>query len=304
MSKTHNLDVYMYSLDELLGLFNLNYQISIDDLKRAKKVVLKTHPDKSKLPPEYFLFYKKAFDIIVQYYENQTKQNKVVPTEETKYEPIKVNELNKSTTKRVTATINEMSQRDFQNTFNRLFDENMSDKPDSTRNEWFSKDEPAHQIDETVSANNMGRIFEKMKESNANNALSRYRGVENMVVNSGNGSRIYDDEEDDQYVSCDPFSKLKYDDLRKVHKDQTVFAVSEGDFNKVKQYSSVDHFMNERGKQSLTPLDKSAAENMLSLQEKQYREQLMKKEHAAKLQTMQYEEKNKSVLSSFLQLRN
>jgi len=306
MEKNHNLNVHMYTLDELLDLFNLTYNINIDDLKRAKKIVLKTHPDKSKLSPEYFLFYKKAFDIIVQYYETQNKQNQVVPTEKVDYEPIKSNDFNKTTVKKVTSTIKEMSASDFQKTFNRLFDENMSTKPDQTRNEWFTKDEPAHQINENVSVSNMGQMFEKMKESNANNALSRYRGVENLYVNIGTGSNIYEDEVDDnsQYVCCDPFSKLKYDDLRKVHKDQTVFAVSERDINKVKQYSSVDQFMNERGRQSLTPIDKPEAEQMLSRQEQQYREHLMKKEHVAKLQTLQYAEKNKAVMSSFLQLRN
>jgi len=305
-TKTHNLDVNLYSLDELLGLFDLTYQISIDDLKRAKKVVLMTHPDKSHLSSEYFLFYKKAFDIIVQYYDNQHKQNQVVPKEETKYEPIKQNDFNHSTSKKVSSIINKMSEQDFQRTFNRLFDENMSQKYDNTKNEWFTKDEPVHQVNEAVNANNMGQLFDKMKEANATNAMSQYRGVENLYVNSGTGSRLYDNDEEDnsQYVSCDPFSKLKYDDLRKVHKDQTVFAVSERDINKVKQYSSVDHFMNERGKQSLTPIDKHEAEHILSMQEKQFRENVMKKEHAAKLQTMQYAEKNKSVLSSFLQLRN
>ena len=42
----------MYSLDEVLGLFDLKYNITIDDLKRAKKKVLMLHPDKSKLSSE------------------------------------------------------------------------------------------------------------------------------------------------------------------------------------------------------------------------------------------------------------
>jgi hypothetical protein len=304
MSKPHNLNVHMYTLDELLNLFNLTYEISVNDLKRAKKVVLMTHPDKSRLEPEYFLFYKKAFDIIVQFYENQQKQNKQVPTEEQKYEPIRNTDLNRSTTNKVKSTINDMSKREFQKTFNRLFEENMSNKMDNSRNEWFTKDEPTHKIDEQVNMNNMGRVFEKMKDEHANSSLARYRGVETLYVNGGTGSQLYEDEDDSLYVSCDPFSKLKFEDLRKVHKDQTVFAVSERDLQKVQQYTSTDHLMRERGQQSLTPLDKPDAEQMLSIQERQYREHIMKKEHAAKLQTMQYAEKNKTVLSSFLQLRN
>ena len=67
MSKAHNLNIHMYKLSEILDLFQLSYNISIEDLKRAKKVVLMTHPDKSKLGPEYFLFYKKAFDIVLNF---------------------------------------------------------------------------------------------------------------------------------------------------------------------------------------------------------------------------------------------
>ena len=55
--KEHNLNIHMYSLEDLLGLFGLTYNISQADLKRAKKVVLMTHPDKSKLDSKYFLFY-------------------------------------------------------------------------------------------------------------------------------------------------------------------------------------------------------------------------------------------------------
>ena len=36
-------------------------------------------------------------------------------------------------------------------------------------------------------------------------------------------SSYFEEEDTDDYVACDVFSKLKFDDLRKVHKDQTVF---------------------------------------------------------------------------------
>ena len=55
----HNLDIHMYSLKDILDLFDLDYDINIDDLKRAKKKVLMTHPDKSRLDAKYFYFTKK-----------------------------------------------------------------------------------------------------------------------------------------------------------------------------------------------------------------------------------------------------
>jgi len=302
--KTHNLNIHMYKLEELLGLFNLTYNISIDDLKRAKKVVLMTHPDKSRLSPEYFLFYKKAFDIIVRFYEDQNRQNQTVPTDKITYHPMKNSDLNNANSKNVTEIINKIPNNEFQKKFNQLFEENMTSKPHPKKNEWFSKDEPIFNIDEKVNSKNIGQVFEKMKETNS--GMVKYRGVENLVINSG--SKIHDIDEDSEesedYVSCDPFSKLKFDDLRKVHKDQTILNVSEKDFNKVKQYSSIDHFMRERGGQNLTPLEKNESEQFLSQQQNIYQHRMMQKEYASKLRTMEYEQKNKIVLGNFLQLKN
>jgi hypothetical protein len=299
---THNLNINTYNLDEILELFHLSYNISVNDLKRAKKVVLMTHPDKSKLGPEYFLFYKKAFDVVVQFYENQHKQNQVVPTEQPKYEPINASNINKSAVRKVTSVINEMSPSEFNSKFNQLFDANMSSKPNAERNSWFTKDEPSYQVDGDVNKQNMEVMFDKMKQQQNNTVLSRYRGVENLT--SGSGSNLYDEEDNDEYVRCDPFSKLKFDDLRKVHKDQTVLAVSEKDINNVQLYSSIDQYNRVRGQQTLTPLEKSEAERLLSTQEQQFKQRIMQKEYQSNLRTMEYEHKNKTVLSSFLQLRN
>ena len=301
--KSHNLDIHMYSLKDLLSLFHTDYNINLEDLKRAKKQVLMTHPDKSKLPAEYFLFYKKAFDIVVNFYNNQNKQTQKPNAENTTYVPAAISDTNKNTTKQIKTAINNMNAREFQDKFNTIFENNMVKKTNSSRNEWFSKDEPVFENKHDVNANNMGQIFDKIKEKQS--GLVRYTGVNNLVVNSGSGSNFYEeDEDDDTYVTSDPFSKLKFDDLRKVHKNETVLAVSERDFNKVKQYASVDHFMRDRGNQSLTPLEKPEAEKMLSMKEQQYRERMMNKEHSSHLQTIQYAEKNKAVLSQFLRLTN
>jgi len=299
-SKTHNLNIHMYKLNEILELFGLSYDISLEDLKQAKKIVLMTHPDKSKLSAEYFLFYKKAFDIIVQFYENQNKQNTPVPKEEIKYQIMNQNGHDKKSSKKIINTINEMPANDFQKRFNQLFEENMSSKPDVTKNEWFKNDENAFQIPENVNSKNIGQVFQRIKDENSGTVLSKYRGVE--MINTRTGSGFYDDDDDDQYIGSDVFSKLKFDDLRKVHKDQTIFAVGESDYQKVPQFSSVDHYVRERSKDSMTPLEKGKAELMLSTQERQYREMMMKKEHAAKLKSMEYEEKNKMVLGNFMRL--
>ena len=199
----------------------------------------------------------------------------------------------------MTSVIGEIPVEQFQNKFNQLFEENMVHKPDPSRNEWFSKDDPTYQTSEQVSSGNLGRVFDSMKQKSAQ--LVTYRGVQELNLSAG-GSRLYEEEESDDYVTSDPFSKLKFDDLRKVHKDQTIFAVSEKDIDKVQQYSSVDHFMRERGKQTLTPLEKQEAEYVLAMRDKEFREKMMQKQHASNIKSMEYAEKNKTVLSSFLRL--
>ena len=45
-------------------------------MREAKKIVLKTHPDKSRLEPKYFLFFSQAYKKIFQIYEFQNKSAK------------------------------------------------------------------------------------------------------------------------------------------------------------------------------------------------------------------------------------
>ena len=63
-----DLNIDNYNLPDILALFNLPTLFNENDLKRAKLAVLKTHPDKSQLPKEYFLFFTKAYRIIHQIY--------------------------------------------------------------------------------------------------------------------------------------------------------------------------------------------------------------------------------------------
>jgi len=298
----HNLNLQSYNYEELLGLFDLPKNMTFEQLKTAKKKVLMLHPDKSKLSADYFLFYKKAFETIVQIYENNNKQNQIINEDTTNYKPL-ANDLNKSAVQKIKTVAGEMNPKDFQNKFNELFENNMVQKPDTAKNEWFTKEEPVYKTEETVSAKNMGQVFDTIKKQTAE--MVRYRGIQE--IRSGNcGTRLYEDTEDDEdadmYVSSDIFGKLKFDDLRKVHKDQTIFAVSESDYDKMAKYSSVDHFVKERDRVPVVHVDKSESERLLDLQNQKFQERMIRKEHASNLRTMQYEEKNKSVMSAFMRL--
>ncbi len=299
MSSFHNLNVHMYNLDELLNLFNLNYRFSKEDLLKAKKKVMMTHPDKSNLDAKYFLFYKKAYDIILEFYKNQNKHNDDIYDKD--YAANEYDNQNSSTTKEMSKQINKIPTKQFQQKFNTLFEENMTSKPDPTVNEWFTSEENMYDLKGTVNKSNMNQMFEKVKSQQSN--LVKYKGVQTLQVNGNSGNSLYDQNNDD-YVSTDVFSKLKFDDLRKVHKDQTVLQVSEKDYQNIPKYNSVDQFVRARGKQTLTPLEKQKAEQLLAQENETYKQEIMQKEYEAKLRSMKNEEKNKHILSKFLYLKN
>ena len=60
-----DLNIDNYNFDDLLNLFGLKMKFSEDDLKKAKRSVLMTHPDKSGLDKQYFMFFTKYDNVIL-----------------------------------------------------------------------------------------------------------------------------------------------------------------------------------------------------------------------------------------------
>jgi hypothetical protein len=149
--------------------------------------------------------------------------------------------------------------------------------------------------------------MEQIKQKQKQDGMIQYTGVVSLYSN-GTGTNLYEDIEDgpttNSYITCDPFSKLKFDDLRKVHKDQTVLSVSESDFAQVKQYKSVDQYVRTREQGNGAPMNKQQAELFLKQQEKEFQETMLRKQHQSQLKTMDYEQKNKTIISNFWRIED
>lgn len=306
----HVLTIEEYTQEDIFLLFDLPpaiKEIRMEHVKLAKQKVVQSHPDKSRLHPDYFRFYKKAFERLVEIYENQNKTEQRVPTVSCKDDEIQYHPLD-STISSVGNT--SLSSKEFQSVFNRLFDENMAQPQDHQKNEWFRSEEVDPTYANMTSVKNTAQInaeMERIKTQEKQRALAVYRGVMPLGSN-GQGTNNYlgeTEEERGEYISSDPFSKLKYDDLRKVHKDQTVFMVSEKDLDNVPKYSSVDAYKTERGQHQnqWRPVDKAEGDHILSEQERVRKEAMLRKAEQARIQENVYAEKNRKVMSTFLQLR-
>ncbi len=147
----------------------------------------------------------------------------------------------------------------------------------------------------------MGTELEAIKQKQA--ALQVYRGVQEMNASGCRGTSYFEEDDGADYVSSDVFSKLKFDDLRKVHKDQTVFAVSESDLNKRVQYKSVDQFVRDRDGGNQAPLSKMEASQLLERQQKEKEQLIMNKQHRDYMLQKEYEAKQQAVRAAFLQLK-
>jgi cation transport regulator ChaB len=307
----HNLDINNYSLEEIFGLFDLDYSLTDDAMRAAKKKVLMTHPDKSRLPPHYFHFYKQAYEIVLNIYKQKTKFNEQASPTAVVYSPNVV--ASKSignaaqddqVAQQMASVAKKMDGGAFNSKFNELYDKNMVRKQDTSRYDWFKQAEPVLDdfSNKHVNPKNMGAELENVKQRQA--ALQVYKGVQELRMSGGGATSCYDVDDGDDYVACDVFSKLKFDDLRKVHKDQSVFAVSEKDYEKRPQYKTVDQFVKDRDAGGGTaPLAKEQAASILARQQKEYEQTIMNKQHRDFMLQKEYEEKQKSVRAAFLQLR-
>ena len=71
-----DLNLDHYSRIDLYKLFGLSQiHLSDDNMRESKKIVLKTHPDKSRLEPKFFLFFSKAYKKLYGIYEFQNRSS-------------------------------------------------------------------------------------------------------------------------------------------------------------------------------------------------------------------------------------
>jgi hypothetical protein len=293
----HNLDINNYSLEEIFGLFDLTYDLTEESMRAAKKKVLMIHPDKSRLPPSYFHFYREAYDIVLNIYKQKMRSNNKTSNAADKpiYQPIhQAENLPQEMTE---------SKGAFNSKFNELYDKNMVRKQDTSRYDWFRQSESVYDdfSQKQVNPKNMGSELDAIKQKQA--ALQVYRGVQELNASGQRGTSYFEDDDGGaEYVSSDVFSKLKFDDLRKVHKDQSVFAVSESDLNKRTQYKSVDQFVRDRDG-GVAPLSKIEATQLLERQQKEKEQVIMNKQRREYMLQKEYEEKQKSVRAAFLRLQ-
>lgn len=250
-----DLDIKNYNVNELLGLFNLDYTLTDDDIKKAYKQTLMTHPDKSGLQKEYFLFFSKAFKKLKYLYDykRKYKESQKCPHEnEEEYKNILECEFNRDIKQQEEIQKKIKATNNFNEKFNKLFEEVRiyDEEQDTGYDEWM-KSNPVN--DENINITNtrsMNEFIEKKKKEAR--SMIVYDGVKEMnsSLMMGNNSNIK--REKPQYYESGLFSKMQYEDYKRAH-SETVIPVTYEDYLNKEKFNSVDEMMKQRKTQETMP---------------------------------------------------
>jgi len=266
-----DLNIENYSREELYKLFGFKTSIILteDSIKLAKKIVLKTHPDKSRLDNKYFVFFGKAYQKLKDIYEFQNKTTKKTADK---------NEYFDSQNGQVLDKMFDM-KKDLKdsNNFNKWFNEQfekhrLEDPVEHGYGGWLKSDEDIVFTPQNINKDSMAREMEKRKKEIQ--ALTPYKGVgDAFVSSSAGGSSLM--EYNSNFSSGSLFSGgggMGYTDLRQAYAE-SVIPVTEDDFNKVQKFKSMDEYKRHRDTVDTTPLSKEDALRQLYQQDKQKNEE-------------------------------
>jgi len=283
-----DLNIDNYNLDDLLGLFKLGYNFTENDMKQAKRIVLKTHPDKSKMDKKYFLFFSKAYKVLYSIHQFRTQSN----SEKSTVYTIEKDEAKEKFIKSISKTEN------FHKVFNEFFDNNYirTDDIKTGYGDWLKSDEDLND-DKISNMTQMNETFEKKK--NTMRALAKKEEIkdtsnESYVNLSGNTPESY---------SSSLFSNLQYEDLKKAHVE-TVIPVSKQDYEEKQKFSNMNDLKMYRDTDNVAPVSLQQSKQLLKNQQNlENKNSVMRAFELAKQDEIS-KKTNSEWLTRFKQLKN
>jgi len=328
-----DLDINNYELTDILNLFKLPLTFDEKHLRQAKVIVLQMHPDKSRLPKEYFLFFTKAYKILYEIYKVRFPDEKKYKEDKFSYNAIIERELNQNKTKTAQnledieyhktheeayKKIQKMDANNFSQWFNEKFEKFRlhDEEQDNGYEEWF-RGTKAGTEDEDQDKNGYGsqemggtwaernERIERKKVALRNKMALVQRNEIQTANSSGSGGGYYGiGREAPQEYSSGLFSSLQYEDLKKAH-TETVIPVTAEDFESRKKYASTNDMQTFRDIEKLDyNYSKEAHTTKLDRETALQVEEDMRRAYRLAKQDEIVREINKRFNSEFYQLTN
>ena len=267
-----DLNIDNYSREELYKLFGFKTSTILTDenMKGAKKIVLKTHPDKSRLDNKYFIFFSKAYKKLLDIYEFQNKTTANKSSDTNKYYD---SENTQVLDKMFDMKKDLKDSSNFNKWFNDQFEKHRVEDPvENGYGNWLKSDEDIIFTPQNINKDSMAREMEKRKKEIQ--SLTPYTGVgSSFGCSSVGGSSLM--EYNSNFSSGSLFSSggnMGFTDLRQAYVE-SVIPVTEEDYNKTQKFKSVDEYKRHRDNVNMTPLSKEEAMRELFYQDKKENEE-------------------------------
>ena len=240
-----DLNIDNYGFDDILKLFKLPYHYSEKDMKLAKKIVLKTHPDRSGLDKDYFLFFTKAYKLLYKVFVFRAKVS-IKQRDDKDYDAEDVEEFETENGELIDQI---KKSKNFNKVFNELFTNMNMVEEDNGYGDWLKNDN-CIELPKCKTPKDMAGILSAHRETMS---LVKH-DIQDFYTSSGchslDGVESYGSE---------LFSKFQYDDLKSAH---DIIHIPESNNMKRRSY---DAELQERNKVTV-PIEKKTAENMIKQQ--------------------------------------
>jgi len=261
-----DLNIENYSLKDILNLFNLDFDFTFQELKQGFKIVAKLHPDKCNLPIKYFLFFKKAYSILLQIHKVRAKQDTYREEFHKKDQELLCKKLSKS--------------ENFNKIFNSLFEETVGTVIEDKEgyNNWLKSDEGIMDQEEVKNINELHMKINAQKRKM--NQIVEINQIKEFNANL------------DSY-SGDIFGKLKYNDVKDAH-EKSVIPITEDMLDR-NRATNINQLQQQRKNQNTKPLSKEESQRLLNNTKKQEDVQDMHKMY----NLIKEDEKNKEINKSW-----
>ena len=249
---TLDLDINNYNLNDILTLFKLEYDFDENALKNAKRIVLQTHPDKSRLPAKYFIFYSKAYKVLYNIHEFRNKSS---DKREENYATLSNEDKNRLLENFFEKNKPLKEANGFNTWFNEQFEKNKlkTEADESGYGEWLTSNEDL-EPEKRISQAEMASEF--MKKKNQVRSLIVHKDVNEIYANNLGASELTTNAPEE--YSSDLFSNLSYQDLKRAH-TESVIPVTDEDYHKIQKFKNVNEYTAHRNTQDTKPLSETQA---------------------------------------------
>ena len=246
-----DLNIDNYDLQDLCNLFHISIRdINENAMRNAKKIVLKTHPDKSKLEPKYFLFFSSAYKKLFAVYNFQNKSSNKNKIDKYEYKEENTHVLNK-----LFENNKDLKKpENFNKWFNAQFDKHkIKNENEDGYGEWLKTDEGVYDS-VSISQANMNEEFEKQKKKIQ--TISVYKGISDPFASTLGGTLL--GKNNDYSSGLFERGGLQYQDLKQAH-IESIIPVTNDDYTKIPKFHSEQEYKMHRDRQDIKPMNEQVA---------------------------------------------